>query len=256
MEGTVDIATLIGIITAFGLVIFAIGGGISSFIDPPSMMIVIGGTAGVLLVGYPLKTALGVIGVSLKTFMYKVDTGPETIAKLVELAQTVRKDGILALESEVANIKNQFMAKGLQMAIDGQEPNVIEEILYMEMDKLSARHGRGADMFTALGTYAPSMGMIGTLVGLVLMLQNMSDPSSIGPSMSIALLTTFYGALMANILFLPMAGKLKTRSQEEMLVHEIILTGIQSLVVGENPRVMEQKLLGYLAPKERISSFK
>lgn len=250
-----DIATLIGILSAFGLVAFAIGGGISSFIDPPSIMIVVGGTVGVLLVGYPLNKALGVIGVTLKTFMYKVDTGPEVIAKLVELAQVVRKDGILALESEVANIDNEFMAKGLQMAIDGQEPNVIEDILYMEMDKLSARHSQGADMFTALGTYAPSMGMIGTLVGLVLMLQNMSDPSSIGPSMSIALLTTFYGALMANILFLPMAGKLKTRSQEEVLIHEIILTGIQSLVVGENPRVMEQKLLGYLPPKERKSSF-
>lgn len=250
-----DIATIIGIVVAFGLVVSAIGGGIASFIDPPSMMIVIGGTIGVLLVGYPLKTALGVIGVVMKTIMYKLDSGADVIAKLVELAQTVRKDGILALESEVPNLENEFMAKGLQMAIDGQEPSAIEEILYMEMDKVAERHSRGADMFTALGTYAPSMGMIGTLVGLVLMLQNMSDPSSIGPSMSIALLTTFYGALMANILFLPMSGKLKTRSKEEMLIHEIILVGIQSLVIGENPRVMEQKLLGYLPPKERISSF-
>jgi len=251
----VDIATILGIVVAFGLVAFAIGGGISSFIDPPSMMIVMGGTVGVLLVGYPLAKCLSVIGVVMKTFMYKVDTGSEVIAKLVELAQTVRKDGILALESEVGSIENEFMSKGLQMAIDGQEPAVIEDILYMEMDKVAERHSVGADMFTSLGTYAPSMGMIGTLVGLVLMLQNMSDPSSIGPSMSIALLTTFYGALLANILFLPMSGKLKTRSKEELLIHEIILVGIQSLVAGENPRVMEQKLLGYLPPKERKSSF-
>jgi len=251
----VDIATIIGIVVAFGLVLSAIGGGISSFIDPPSMLIVIGGTVGVLLVGYPLSKCIGVIGIVVKTFMYKVDKGAEVIAKLVELAQTVRKDGILALESEVGSIENQFMAKGLQMAIDGQEPSAIEDILYMEMDKVAQRHALGADMFTSLGTYAPSMGMIGTLVGLVLMLQNMSDPSSIGPSMSIALLTTFYGALMANILFLPMSGKLKTRSKEELLIHEIILVGIQSLVAGENPRVMEQKLLGYLPPKERTSSF-
>ncbi|OIO67529.1 MAG: motility protein A [Zetaproteobacteria bacterium CG1_02_53_45] len=250
-----DIATLIGIVVAFGLVVSAIGGGIGSFIDPPSMLIVIGGTVGVLLVGYPLKNCISVIGVVLKTFMYKVDAGSDVIAKLVELAQTVRKDGILALESEVGSIENKFMAKGLQMAIDGQEPGAIEEILYLEMEKISARHSIGADMFTALGTYAPSMGMIGTLVGLVLMLQNMSDPSSIGPSMSIALLTTFYGALMANILFLPMSGKLKTRSKDELLIHEIILVGIQSLVAGENPRIMEQKLLGYLPPKERKSSF-
>ena len=250
-----DIATIIGILVAFGLVVSAIGGGISSFIDPPSMLIVIGGTVGVLLVGYPLKTALSVIGIVMKTFLYKVDSGSEVIAKLVELAQTVRKDGILALESEVGDIDNKFMAKGLQMAIDGQEPSVIEDILYKEMDKVAERHAMGAEMFTSLGTYAPSMGMIGTLVGLVLMLQNMSDPSSIGPSMSIALLTTFYGALMANILFLPMSGKLKNRSKQEMLVHEIILVGVQSLVIGENPRIMEQKLLGYLPPKERKSSF-
>ncbi len=250
-----DIATIIGILVAFGLVASAIGSGMSSFIDPPSMLIVIGGTVGVLLVGYPLPKCISVIGIVMKTFMYKVDKGSDVIAKLVELAQTVRKDGILALESEVGNIKNEFMAKGLQMAIDGQEPNAIEEILYMEMEKVADRHSLGADMFTAIGTYAPSMGMIGTLVGLVLMLQNMSDPSSIGPSMSIALLTTFYGALMANILFLPMSGKLKTRSKEELLIREIILAGIQSLVAGENPRVMEQKLLGYLPPKERKSAF-
>ena len=250
-----DIATIIGILVAFGLVASAIGGAIASFIDVPSMLIVIGGTVGVLLVGYPLQKCISVIGVALKTFMYKVDSGADVIAKLVELAQVVRKDGILALESEVGNIDNEFMAKGLQMAIDGQEPAAIEDILYMEMDKVSERHSIGADMFTALGTYAPSMGMIGTLVGLVLMLQNMSDPSSIGPSMSVALLTTFYGALLANILFLPMSGKLKTRSKEELLIHEIIIVGIQSLVAGENPRVMEQKLLGYLPPKERKSSF-
>jgi len=251
----VDIATMIGIVLAFGLVVSAIGSGISSFIDPSSMLIVIGGTIGVLLVGYPLPKCISVIGIVMKTFMYKVDKGSEVIAKLVELAQTVRKDGILALESEVGSIENEFMSKGLQMAIDGQEPSSIEEILYMEMEKVADRHTLGADMFTAIGTYAPSMGMIGTLVGLVLMLQNMSDPSSIGPSMSIALLTTFYGALMANIIFLPMSGKLKTRSKEELLIREIIVVGIQSLVAGENPRIMEQKLLGYLPPKERKSSF-
>ena len=152
-------------------------------------------------------------------------------------------------------VESDFMKKGLQMAIDGQEPSEIEDILYNEIEKVKDRHQKGADMFTAFGTFAPAMGMIGTLVGLVLMLQNMSDPSSIGPSMSIALLTTFYGALMANIIFMPMANKLKSRSKDEILIYEIILTGIQSLVAGENPRVMEQKLHGFLPPKERISSF-
>ena len=250
-----DIATLIGILLAFGLVAFAIGGGLPSFIDPPSMIIVLGGTVGVLLVSYPLADVLKIIGVALKTFMYKMASPKDTIAELVELSQVVRKEGILALESKMGEISNPFMAKGLQMAIDGQEPTEIEDILYTEMDKLTQRHAKGADLMAQVGTMAPAMGMIGTLVGLVLMLQNMSDPASIGPSMAIALLTTFYGALVANIIALPMSAKLKSRSKDEILLHEIILTGIQSLVAGENPRVMEQKLLGFLPPKERTSSF-
>jgi len=251
----VDIATLIGLILAFGLVVFAIGSGIPSFIDPPSMLIVIGGTVGVVLVSYPLADVLKIIGVVMKTIMYKLPAAKDTIAELVEFSQIVRKEGILALESRVGEVKNPFMAKGLQMAIDGQEPTEIEDILYMEMEKLGARHAKGSDIVIQVGTMAPAMGMIGTLVGLVLMLQNMSDPSSIGPSMSIALLTTFYGALIANIIALPMAAKLKSRSKDELMLHEIILTGVQSLVAGENPRVMEQKLLGFLPPKERKSSF-
>jgi len=251
----VDIATLIGLVLAFGLVVFAIGSGIPSFIDPPSMLIVIGGTVGVVLVSYPLADVLKIIGVIMKTIMYKLPAAKDTIAELVEFSQIVRKEGILALESRVGDVNNPFMAKGLQMAIDGQEPTEIEDILYMEMEKLGARHTKGADIVIQVGTMAPAMGMIGTLVGLVLMLQNMSDPSSIGPSMSIALLTTFYGALIANIVALPMAAKLKSRSKDELMLHEIILTGVQSLVAGENPRVMEQKLLGFLPPKERESSF-
>ncbi|OIQ00812.1 MAG: motility protein A [Zetaproteobacteria bacterium CG2_30_46_52] len=250
-----DIATIIGIVVAFGLVLFAIGDAVTGFIDTASIAIVIGGTFGVFLVAYPMSNAIGVIKIILRTILNKPDSGNAIVTQLIELAQIVRKEGILALESRVGDIKHPFMSKGLQMAIDGQEPSEIENILYMEMDKIGERHMRGADMMTALGTFAPSMGMIGTLVGLVLMLANMEDPSSIGPSMAVALLTTFYGALMANIIFLPMAAKLKTRSKEELLVHEVILSGIQSLVAGENPRVMEQKLLGYLPPKDRKSSF-
>ena len=250
-----DIATIIGIVVAFGLVLFAIGDAVTGFIDVASVAIVIGGTFGVFLVAYPMANAIGVIKIILKTIMHKPAEGSAVVVQLVELSQVVRKDGILALESQVGDIEHEFMAKGLQMAIDGQEPSEIEDILYMEMDKIGERHLRGSDMMTALGTFAPSMGMIGTLVGLVLMLSNMSDPSSIGPSMAVALLTTFYGALMANIIFLPMASKLKTRSKEELLVHEIILEGVKSLVAGENPRVMEQKLHGYLAPKDRNSAF-
>jgi len=252
-----DIATLIGIIVAFGLVVLAIqlGGSITSFIDPISLLIVVGGTVGVILVSNSLKSVLGVFGVAMKTFFYKAPSLEETMAQFVEFAKVVRKDGLLALESEVSGIEDEFLSKALQMAIDGQDPKSIEDILYLEIDKIGDRHSKGIDMFNSLGAFAPSMGMIGTLVGLVLMLQNMADPSSIGPAMAVALLTTFYGALMANILFLPMANKLKVYSKDERAAREMMVTGIMSLIAGENPRIMEEKLMRYLPPKSRQSSF-
>ncbi len=252
-----DIATLIGLITAIGLVIMAIqlGGSIASFIDPVSMLIVVGGTIGATLVNYPLGEVLRAINVGMKTLFYKMENPANMINQLVELAQVVRKEGILAMENEVDKFNDQFLKKAVQMAIDGQEPGVIDDILYSEVEKISERHSLGAEIFTTMGGFAPAFGMIGTLVGLVLMLQNMDDPSTIGPSMSVALITTFYGALLANIFFLPMAGKLKTISKKEILLHEIVMSGIQSLVAGENPRIMEQKLLGFLPPKQRKASF-
>lgn len=252
-----DIATLIGLITAFGLVTFAItmSGSLSSFVDPVSITIVVGGTIGVILISYPLSNVLGVVGILMKAFMYKVSEPKAMIAQLIELSKLVRKDGILSLEDKIEGIDDAFLATGLQMAVDGQEPDSIEGALYIEMDKVADRHAKGAEILSALGTFAPAMGMIGTLVGLVLMLQNMEDPSSIGPSMAVALLTTFYGALMANLIFLPMAGKLKTRSKDEIMVKELIIAGLMSIVAGENPRILDQKLLRFLPPKDRKSQF-
>ena len=252
-----DIATIIGLVTAIGLVITAIqmGGSLESFVDLVSILIVVGGTIGATLINYPLKEVLGAVSIGLKTFISKIHDPKTTINELIELSQVVRKDGILGMEGKVEELDNEFMKKAIQMTIDGQEPTVIDDILYGETDKISDRHALGAEIFLALGGFAPAFGMIGTLVGLVLMLQNMEDPSTIGPSMSVALLTTFYGALMANILFLPMAGKLKTLSKKEMLVNEIIMAGIQSLAAGENPRIMERRLMGFLSPKDRSSSF-
>ncbi|OIO68446.1 MAG: motility protein A [Zetaproteobacteria bacterium CG12_big_fil_rev_8_21_14_0_65_55_1124] len=252
-----DIATLIGLATAIGLVITAIqlGGSLASFVDPISFLIVVGGTIGATLVNYPLREVLGAISVGMKTFISKLEDPTKMIGQLIELSQIVRKEGILAMENKVEDFTDPFLKKAIQMAIDGQEPSIIDEILYSEVEKVSERHALGAEIFFTLAGFAPAFGMIGTLVGLVLMLQNMDDPSTIGPSMSVALITTFYGALLANIFFLPMAGKLKTLSKKEILVHEIVISGVQSLVAGENPRVMEQRLLGFLPPKERKTSF-
>lgn len=252
-----DIATLVGLVTAFGLVLLAIqmGGSIASFIDPVSFLIVVGGTIGATLINFPLGEVLRSINIGMKTFFSKLIEPKALITQFIDFAQVVRKDGILALEARIEQVSDPFLAKALQMAIDGQEPSIIDEILFTEIDKIADRHALGSEIFSTMGAFSPAFGMIGTLVGLVLMLQNMDDPSTIGPAMSVALITTFYGAILANALFLPMAGKLKTLSKQEMLTREIIIAGMQSLVAGENPRVLEQRLMGYLPPKQRSSSF-
>ncbi len=248
---------MIGILMAFGLVFVGIqlGGSIASFIEPISILIVFGGTVGIILVSYSLKTLLSVFGVFMKTVIYKVPSPADVVETLLSYSQAVRRDGLLALESELGSVDNDFLEHGLRMAIDGHDPEFIEEVLYLEIDKANERHLLGAEIFANLGAYAPAMGMIGTLIGLVLMLQNMSDPSTIGPAMAVALLTTFYGALLANLVFLPISNKLKVYNKEEIALREMIVVGLLSLVKGENPRLAEEKLLRYLPPNQRISVF-
>ncbi|GAB6144591.1 motility protein A [Desulfocicer niacini] len=248
-----DIATLLGIISSFGLVLVAIfmGSGLGLFINAPSLMIVVGGTIGTTMINYPLKDVIGVIGVAKNAiFTQKSDTDI-LIQRLMAFSAKSRKEGILALESEIKNVDDEFLSKGVQLSIDGLEPSEISNLLEIEMDFIRSRHQLGAEVFTTMGTYAPAMGMIGTLIGLVQMLQSMDDPSSIGPAMAVALLTTFYGSVMANIICMPIAGKLRTRSKEEMLTKEMTLTGIISLSNGDNPRILEQKLNAFVAPKQR-----
>jgi chemotaxis protein MotA len=253
-----DLATLIGIISAFGLVILAImmGGSLTIFIDPTSLMIVVGGTFGTTLINFPLKEMLGTINVVKNAFFSGGGSDSEGVIKtFVELSSKARREGILALESDVKEVQDEFMKKGLQMSVDGLEPQSIEEILATEIDYLRGRHSLGAEIFSTMGTFAPALGMIGTLVGLVQMLQSMDDPSSIGPAMAVALLTTFYGSVMANLICIPISGKLKARSKEETLIKEMVVEGVLSLTRGENPRILEQKMLAYVPPKMRKSSF-
>jgi len=253
-----DLATLIGIISAFGLVILAIllNGSLTIFIRLDALMIVVGGTLGTTLINYPLREMFGTINVVKNAFFAGGGADSEgVIKKFVELSSKARREGILALESDVKEIPDEFMKKGLQMSVDGLEPQSIEEILATEIDYLRGRHQVGAEIFSTMGTFAPALGMIGTLVGLVQMLQSMDDPSSIGPAMAVALLTTFYGSMMANLVCIPIAGKLKARSKEETLIKEMVVEGVLSLTRGENPRILEQKMLAYVPPKLRQSSF-
>jgi chemotaxis protein MotA len=252
-----DLATLLGLIGAFGLLIGAImqGSSLFIFIDLPSALIVIGGTFGVILVAYPFKEIMGAFAVARKAFFVKELHPEETISKLITYAGKARKEGILSLQSVMNDIDDNFFLKGLQMAVDGQEPEALKEMLDMEIEYIMERHDKGAEIFASIGGFAPAMGMIGTLIGLVQMLQTMNDPSTIGPAMAVALITTFYGALIANIIALPISAKLKLRSQSEVLVKTLITEGMKAILGGENPRLMEQRLHAFVAPKQRQSNF-
>ncbi len=253
-----DIATIIGIVVSFGLMVWAIllGGPLSIFVDIPSVAIVFGGSIGVALINYPLADIIGMIAIVKKTVLIKEPNTNKLIAQLLDFAGKARKGGILSLQDQIDAIEDKFLVKALQMAVDGQEPAELKAILMTDIDNLAARHSYGSEILNTMGAIGPAMGMIGTLIGLVQMLQNMSDPAAIGPAMAVALLTTFYGAVLANILFIPMAGKLKARSSTEVLQKTVIAEGMDSILSGENPRVMEQRLHTYLAPKKRESIFK
>jgi chemotaxis protein MotA len=247
----------IGIFSAFGLVIIsiAIGGGLKLFIDLPSLLIVVGGTLGATMINYPLKEVFGAVAVIKNVFLAKKLDDDGIPAKFVQFATKARREGILALEPYIKEVDNAFLKKGLQLSVDGLEPQAISDILDTEVESMKERHQLGAEIFATMAAFAPALGMIGTLIGLVQMLQSMDDPSRIGPAMAVALLTTFYGSILANLVFLPISGKLKTRSKEEALNMEIIKAGVISLTNGDNPRILEQKILVYMPPKNRSSAF-
>jgi len=250
-----DLATIIGVVVAFGMILMGImsGGPLSLFINTPSLLIVVGGTFGVIFMNYPLKDVLGLGGVVKNVFFSKTSDAQGLIPRFVDFATRARREGILALESAASELQDAFFKQGLELVIDGLEPQAIREILETEIEHIEQRHKKGADIFNSLATFAPAMGMAGTLIGLVQMLQSMSDPSTIGPAMAVALLTTFYGSILANMIALPMSGKLMMRSKEEALEKGMIIEGIMSISAGDNPRIVERKLHSYLSPSLRDS---
>lgn len=249
-----DIATVIGLVVVAGLLVASVllgGGSFNSFIDIPSGMVVIGGAIAAAMIAFPLKEFLSVFKVILKVFLNKAVDVPKIIQQIVSLAEVARKDGLLALESKMGDIDHPFIKLGIQMAVDGSPPEVIEDILRTEVESVAARHSQGKGLMDTLGRYAPAYGMIGTLMGLIMMLSNMSDPSSIGAGMAVALITTLYGAIISNAVFLPFADKLGLINKKELTSLEIIIRGIMAIQSGENPRVIQQKLNTFLAPSAR-----
>jgi chemotaxis protein MotA len=253
-----DIASVIGILLGVSLLVIAImiapGSSFAAFIDYPSMMVVVGGALAAALICFPLKSFLNTIRVAKNVFFNKQANIAELIEQIVSLAETARRDGLLALEARLEEISNPFIVLGIQMAADGTRPEVIEDIMRTEMDAVATRHRNGKSVVEQMGRFAPAFGMIGTLMGLIIMLGNMDDPAAIGPGMAVALITTLYGAITANMVFLPFAEKLGFINKHELLAMEIILRGIMGIQSGDNPRVIEQKLTTFVPPKLRADT--
>jgi chemotaxis protein MotA len=249
-----DIATIVGIIAAFSFLMVGIGSSLASMIDVASLIIVGGGTIASALITNPLPEVINIVGVYKNAIINKVPVPAELIERIVGFAETARREGILALEQAVEDGDDPFLAGGVKMAVDGTEPDLIMDILETELGFLEERHKLGSEIIANMATSAPAFGMIGTLIGLVIMLKNMDDPANIGPAMAIALLTTMYGAILANIILDPVSRKLKTISAKEILTKRMIIEGIMAIQSGDNPRIVEYKLGVFLAPKLRPSS--
>jgi chemotaxis protein MotA len=250
----VDLATIVGILAGLGLVLFTIlsGGDAAIFIHIPSFLIVVGGAVASTLVTFKLSEVLGVMGVVKKAFFSDNTNAAKIVETIVSLSKKARREGLLAIDAEVAQLEDPFLRGGMEMVVDGAEPETIRGVMETELSYLMERHKKGNGIFNALGTYAPAFGMLGTLIGLIAMLTKLDDPSKIGGGMAVALITTFYGALFANLLFLPIAGKLKNKSDEEVVIREMVIEGVLSIQLGEHPNTINKKLLNFLSPKDRV----
>lgn len=246
-----DLATLIGLVGSFGIVVAAMlmGGSLDMFFNMPSLLIVFVGTLFVVLMKFSLAQFLGAVKIAIKAFSFKSIAPDKLIEEVVDLADTARKGGMLALEGK--EVSNNFMQKGIQLLVDGHDSDVVGSVLRKDMNQTLMRHETGAKIFSAMGDVGPAMGMIGTLIGLVAMLANMDDPKSIGPAMAVALLTTLYGAMFANMFALPVADKLAIRREEEARIKSMILDALLAIQAGQNPRVIDSMLKVYLPEGKR-----
>ncbi len=254
-----DITSLVGFILANALIIGSIMMGkapFSAFIDIPSFAVVVGGAGAAAMMAFPMKSMLALPMVMKKAFLNKQDDLLVLINTLVGLAEVARRDGLLALEGKMAEVQQPVIKSGLQMAIDGNDAATIESVMRTEMESIARRHKEGKSILDQIARFAPAYGMIGTLMGLIMMLSDMSDPSGIGAGMAVALITTLYGAIAANVVFQPFAEKLGLISKYELNAMELVVRGVLAIQSGESPRALEQRLLTYLHPKKRPSKDK
>ena len=251
-----DVATILGILMGFGFIggAIAFGGSIRQYLDLPSFVLTVGATVAATFVNYRLQEVLGALRL-LRIAASQRRFDPEAIiALMVRLAEKARREGLLAMEEEAERIADSFLRKGIQLVVDGTDPELVRNILEIELTFIEERHRRGQAIFESLAVYAPAFGMVGTLVGLVRMLSKLHDPSTVGPALALALLTTLYGALLAYLVFTPIAGKLRVKNEDEVMVREMMIEGVLSIQAGENPRIVEEKLRSFLPPVRREKS--
>jgi chemotaxis protein MotA len=256
MEWTTIAGLILGFAAMCGVLMFGKSeASFATFVDPAALLMVFGGAAAVVLVGFPSRQLQNLFSIVRKPFLAAKEDPAEVIDELVRLAEIARKDGLLALESVAREIRNPFIALGVQLAVDGTQPATLNEIMQNEVEALAGRHRQAKKVVELVGRCGPAFGMIATLLGLILMLGSLSKPDTVGPSMAIALIGTLYGALLANLICIPLGEKLGYMSHEEQLVRQIVIRGILAIQAGDNPRVVRQKLDMFLSPPLRIRPY-
>ncbi len=249
-----DKATLIGLVLGIGAVVGGQaleGGSVKSILQGTAFVIVFGGTFGAVFISFPFHEVLGAFQ-GIKKIIKEPPQDPyQIIQQITNYTNKARKEGILSLEKEVKNVDDPFLKKSLTMAVDGVEPNMIRDVMEKELEYLD-EHGKGSTkVFKAAGGYSPTIGILGAVLGLIHVMENLSDPSKLGSGIATAFVATVYGVGSANILFLPIASKLDLRHRHDMVIKEMILEGIVSVSMGENPRLIEEKLISFLSEKQK-----
>ncbi len=249
-----DLATLLGIVLGIAFIVYGMldGGDIASFISLSSLAVTAGGGIASTILAFSLEDFKNVFKALPKIFKRNMQSPFKTIQMLVEMSQKARREGLLALEAGQEDIEDIYLKKALELVVDGVEPEIIRDSMQLELDNMAMRHGKGIAIFKTLNAQFPAWGMIGTMLGLINLLKNLDDPSAIGPAMSLALVTTFYGSVLANWICSPIATKLEELSSDEMRLKEMIIEGVLSIQSGENPRIMEHRLKTFLSPEHRV----
>ncbi|MDR3278965.1 MAG: motility protein A [Synergistaceae bacterium] len=248
-----DLASIIGLSLSVIVVIWGMvmGGDVMAFVDPPSILIVLGGTLGAAMLANPIERTKNLPQILKHAFVSERIDMIGLIQTLVSFAEKARREGLLALEEDASQLDDEFMRKSIQLVVDGTDPELVKSILDTEIGLLEERHSSNKGYMDSIAELGPAFGMLGTLIGLIQMLGNLSDPDALGPGMAVALVTTFYGSVLANMFCIPMSKKLAQNSGREILCRELMVEGILSIQAGENPRIVEEKLKVFLPPKMR-----